>query len=418
MKKKSIKLFLSMVLAGTMVFGLSLSAFAANAVINEDSIRIRSEASTNGEVVETGTKGSKFEIIEEVSAGDGFTWYKIKVNDSKTGYVRGDLVKVEQTENTATSNAPTTANAMAETYATINGTSSVNIRSGAGTGYAKVGALDGGTTLILMGEADDSSGNKWYQMRCEEKGVEGYIRSDFVTLGEPVVPPEEAVEGEGIEGEEMPEEPVEVEPVEPEHNDYEIVYTEDDSGLSTYYMYDHVNNTRQKVSDIFNAISTLNENYEEAANDLSTYKILAIVFGGLAVIFLILMVVFMLKARNGEDDYYYDYDDDEDEDEEEDEAPRRSRVARSSSADSTQAASRQGMQRQGTASAQGSASRQGTAPRQGTSSRVSASSQNGYAQRKPASESTDSQHRPRRSQNFLTDDDEFEFEFLNMDDKD
>lgn len=411
MKKKSIKLFLSTMLAGAMVLGLSLSAFAANAVINEDSIRIRSEASTNGDVVETGTKGSKFEIIEEVSAGDGFTWYKIKVNDSKTGYVRGDLVKVEQTENTATSNAPTTANPMTETYATINGSSAVNIRSGAGTNYAKAGSLDGGTTLILMGEANDSEGKTWYQMRCEEKNLEGYIRSDFVTLGDPVAPVEEVPEGEGMEGEEIVEEPAEIEAPEPEHNDYEIVYTEDDSGLSTYYMYDHVNNTRQKVSDLFDAISTLNENYEEASNELSTYKILAIVFGGLAVIFLILMVVFMLRARNNEDNYYFDYDDDEDEEEEE-EAPRRSRNSYSSS--SSQPAVRQGTApRQGTSQSSARTSESSASQRTGSSSASGSS-----APRRTTTDTAETQKRPRRAQNFLADDDEFEFEFLNMDDKD
>lgn len=409
MKKRTSGIILSLIAASVLTLGTALSAFADQAVVTQNSVRIRSEASTSSSVVDSGTNGQKFEILETVTGGDGSTWYKIKVSDSKTGFVRGDLVKVEAsdgttttittdtTANTASSNAPSDVTPVTETTATVAGNNPVNIRSGAGTGYAKVAALDGGTSITLVGVATDDSGKKWYKLRCDSKSVEGFIREDLITMS--VVPQvieegAENPEGEVVEGEEG--EVVEgaddyiegeIEDDEPLNNDYEIVYTADDEGNYEYYLYDHVNNTRQKVNDLLSAITNLSNSLQEANKSLNTFKILTFVCAGIAVLFLVIIIVILIKNGRNDNEYYYDdddddddddYDDDEDDDdddededdddEEEDRAPRR---------------------------------------------RVS---QNTSAMR--ASRSQEVNRRPRKPQNFLADDDEFEFEFLNMDDKD
>jgi len=410
MKTKSMKFMFSMVAAGAMLIGTCLSAFASQAVVTTETVRVRSEASTSGTVVATGKSGEKFEITNTVSGSDGYTWYEISVNGSK-GYVRGDLVKVEEdngttttittdtTANTATSLAPTESSAMTAKTAKIAGNAAVNIRSGAGTGYSKVGSLDAGTEVILVAEATDSSGKQWYQLKCEAQNMEGYIRSDLVTITGDAEVADDASEGDvtdaDIEDVEATEEP-EAETPEPEvtNNDYEIVYTADDEGTEQYYLYDHVNNTRQKVTDLLSAVDTLNTNYQEAASSLSTFKILTIALGALALIFLVIIVVLLIKGHSSEDDYYYedddddeDEDEDDDDDEEEEEAPRRRTVSRPAARNTVS-----------------------DAPRVRSSS-------------KPTPRVTDDDEpaparRPRKAQNFLADDDEFEFEFLNMDDKD
>lgn len=408
MKKRTSGIILSLIAAGVMTVGTALSAFADQAVVTQNSVRIRSEASTSSSVVDSGANGQKFEILETVTGGDGSTWYKIKVSDSKTGFVRGDLVKVEAsdgttttittdtTANTASSNAPTDATPVTETTATVAGNNPVNIRSGAGTGYAKVAALDGGTSITLVGVATDDAGKKWYKLRCDSKNVEGFIREDLISMS--VVPQvveagDPAAEGEVVEGaeggevtegeEEYIEGEIDDEPV---NNDYEIVYTADDEGNYEYYLYDHVNNTRQKVNDLLGAITNLSTSLQDANKAANTYKILTFVCAAVAVLFLVLMIIILVKNGRNDNEYYYDDDDDDDDDyddeddddddddeddeddEEEERAPRR-RVSQNTSA----------MR----------ASRNDTANR-----------------------------RPRKPQNFLADDDEFEFEFLNMDDKD
>lgn len=397
--KKRIGVLCSMIMAGALLVGTCLTAFASTAVVTEDSIRVRSEASTSGSVVTNVEKGQSFEIQETVTGSDGNTWYKIKVGDS-AGYVRGDLVRVEETqaeeapadttENTASSLAPTEGTPINEVTATINGNAAVNIRSGAGTGYAKVASLAPGTSITLLAEATDDSGSKWYQLRCDSKDVEGYIREDLITVNEEITPLEETPVEE--EPEEVVEEPEPVEEV-PENNDYEIVYTPDDEGVYQYYLYNHVDSTRQKVVDLLSAVTELNDDYNKAQEQLSLFKILTGVFGALMLVFIILTVVFIIKNNSNSDGEYYedDFEDDYEDEEEEDDydyddrrhpvksAPKRERVLRPEP------------------------------PRSSSPTKSNI---------RPAKDEASSTRRPRKSANFLADDDEFEFEFLNMDDKD
>ena len=391
MKKNGIKIILGALCTGILLSGTAVSAFASKVVISEDGIRIRSEASTSGSQVATGAKGEKYEIAETVSGSDGYTWYKITLNNNSTGYVRGDLVKVEEdngttttistdtTENTASSLVPTNANPIQEMTGTVAGNAAVNIRSGAGTGYAKIDALEAGTQIRLVAEASDDSGNKWYQLVCDSKGIEGFIRSDFVENLQETAPVEEPQE------EPVAEEPEEPEYVEPEHNDYEIVYTSDDEGVETYYLYDHLTNTRQKVTDLLEAVNRLNNDYHEATASLSTYKIVAIALGAAALILLIVLVIFIIRGRSSEYEYYEDdFEDDDYDDDDVKIAP----VTKSKAASEIREKPKT----------------------KNTEQNIKIIKDEGPVNPTP--------RRPRKVQNFLTDDDEFEFEFLNMDDKD
>jgi len=408
MKKKSLKLFAGVVLAFTLMFGTSLSAFATTAVVSEQSVRIRSEASTSGTVVEQGTKGTSYEIEDTVTGNDGYTWYKIKLSNG-SGYVRGDLVSVQQdandvaneTANTATSNAATISTAINEVSAKVAGTAAVNVRSGAGTGYSKVGSLDGGTDITLISEAKDASGNTWYEVKCDSKNITGFLRSDLIKLSDgavitPVGENAEGNEGDALEGEFTEgegegmeaSEPEETEPEEPveEHNDYTIVYTSDDSGEEAYYLYDYTTGTRQKVVDLLAGVDTLTQNNEKLRDQATTYKILVIVLIGSTVLFLVLTIILIIRNLSNREDEYYEGDFEEEE-------PKKTPRTRKAREDEEEAPVKEAR----------------------PSRRESAQRERAEA---PKQEAPVEKKRPRKAQNFLADDDEFEFEFLNMDDKD
>ena len=445
MKKIFSKAVLSAMAASVLLLGLTVTSLADTVVMNEDGIRVRASSSTSSSVVTNGAKGDEYKVVETVTGDDGNTWYKIQVNDSSTGYVRGDLVKLnkeatekpkeENTEanaNTASSLAPTQPTPITETTATIAGNSPVNIRSGAGTGYEKVASIEAGTSISLIGEAQDASGNKWYQFKCDSKNVEGYIRSDLITVSAPPAPAEgtegEGAEGEFVEGEEFTEAESELEtyeaPVEEEPigGDYEIVYTTDDDGVYQYYLYDHINNTRQKVNDLLEAITTLNNNYQDVSGKLTTFKILTIVFGALMLVAITAAVLFFMKSRNAYEEEYYE-DDFEDEEEEPLKAPRDNRGPsknlRSSRYDRgydeyedapSQRREDRRPVREERASRDDRPVREDRPSRDERDSREDRRSSRDEMPQRP-------QRRPRKAQNFLADDDEFEFEFLNMDDK-
>ncbi len=398
MRKRLSKSIIAGAFALTLMFGMAVSSLADTVTIKEDTVRVRSEASTSSNVVDNAAKDEEFKVLETVTGTDGNTWYKIQMNGDTVGYVRGDLVSKKQeasadtTANTATSAAPTVPTAISETPATVAGNSAVNIRSGAGTSYEKVASLDAGSSITLIGEANDAAGNKWYQFRCDSKGVEGYLRSDLITISQPIEPlPEESAEGEGEVAEEVPEQ--EEEPVveeAPVGTDYSIEYITDDDGVYQYYLYDYTNNTRQKVTDLLGAISTLNDNYQKVNSKLTTFKVLAIAFGAVAVLAIAACVFLFLRSRDN-DEVYYDYGDEEEEVEER--PVRRQRPENVRPQAPAQRPQRPQMRENQGPTVQQSRPR----PTQDPEERIS--------------------RRPRRSQNFLADDDEFEFEFLNMDDK-
>jgi hypothetical protein len=57
-------------------------------------INIRSEPSTEADALNYGMVGDAVEILEETKGEDGFTWYRISLEDADvSGWVRGDLVR-------------------------------------------------------------------------------------------------------------------------------------------------------------------------------------------------------------------------------------------------------------------------------------------------------------------------------------
>ena len=62
-------------------------------------VRIRAQATTSSEQVASMQPNATFLVLSEVSPGDGYVWYEVEFDDNATqvhGYVRSDLVKVEE----------------------------------------------------------------------------------------------------------------------------------------------------------------------------------------------------------------------------------------------------------------------------------------------------------------------------------
>ncbi|MBR3787833.1 MAG: SH3 domain-containing protein [Firmicutes bacterium] len=62
----------------------------------------------------------------------------------------------------------------------------LNVRSGAGTGYSKIGTLKKGKTFTVTGTAKDKSGVKWYKFKYSSK-KNGYVSSKYVDIKAPTV---------------------------------------------------------------------------------------------------------------------------------------------------------------------------------------------------------------------------------------
>lgn len=442
-----------------MVFGLStISSLAATGTVTAGTAKIREKASTDSSVVASTSKGAKIDIVGAEKDSSGTVWYKVPVSGGSYGYVRSDLVetsdKIDVTDNSSTSSTSTSTSkpeatvptAIGEQAATVKCSSNVKVRAGASTQHDVVTSLPNGTAITLIGEANDAAGNKWYQLRCEYNGktIEGYIRSDLIAIGSnssaangtdstdaALADGSEAVDGAEVtdgaeaenpdasqEGDGSEEAPAE----EPEHNDYEVVYMTDTENPDTgkYYLYNNIDGTMADVEVLFSSVTTANENVARLESESSQKNIVIIILAVVIVLLFIGLTILIIKLRGA---YEYDYDDEDDEEEEEEPAPRRRR--RDYQEDEVEERPRR-QERAGKATreeemrpARRERGREEVPEREGRPSRNGNPERQGQPVRRPAENNEGTVKKaPRKAQNFLTDDDEFEFEFLNMDDKD
>ena len=331
---------------------LSQTTITANAQgtakVTADSGKIRKTPDTSSDVLASVKENDKLTVVAQTTAADGYTWYKVFVDDSTKGYIRADLVgdvegsiETESASDAAAndtddndndSNASEAANDNAQeeeddepqqqavefvqvnpstvSKAKVTG-SSVNVRSNPSTNASVAGKAKGDTEVNVFGEAADSTGNIWYQVKftSNDKTVEGFIRSDFLEILETQDIPENVEE---TPAEEVTEEPVEETTVPKE---YEVVYEANPEGVEEWFLYDHNRGTKQSIADLLAVVRQNQDNENSAVGKLKTYKIFMIVMVAviLALVVGITLLIFKLK-----DAYEYEYEDDEDEDEDDD----------------------------------------------------------------------------------------------------
>ena len=141
------------------VLSVTASAAYGSGVVTENSLRLRQSASTNSAILDTVSKGTKVVVLENQKNG----WYKVELNGT-VGYMSANYLSVTPTPKTYTGKLNT-------------GGSSLNMRSGPGTGYSKVASIPASATLTITG-----SENGWY--KTSYNGVSGYVSSSYVTVTE------------------------------------------------------------------------------------------------------------------------------------------------------------------------------------------------------------------------------------------
>ena len=308
---------------------------AAKAKVVATSGKIREKADKNSEMVGSAKKGDTLEVIDSSNDNEGYTWYKVYVSGDTTGYIRGDLVSiqeegsngggtttvvgsnnrvtVEEKEETA---SPSTDVAVSATdVAKVKTTSDVRVRKGPGTNYDVAGSAKKNTEAEVSGIAADSSGKNWYQVSISDgsKTIKGFIREDLVEIVAHVEAPAEPVPEAPVE--EVP--PAEEIPV-VENQDYHLQYMQNDAGNMDWYLFDNVHGTKQSLTQLLNAVEQIRQNDLAETKQVSTMRTIMIALVAVVVILIIVVTVLILKLR---DAYEYEYEDDEedDDDDEEDE---------------------------------------------------------------------------------------------------
>ena len=141
-----------------LVSALVTPSLAATGTVNAggSTLRMRAESNTGSTILKSLDHGIQVEVLTAVENG----WYQI-AHEGTTGYVSGDYLTVDAAEAAAlpVEELPT--------YVQIT-TSALNVRSGPGTEYEKVGQLGMGTVAEAVATLDG-----WYQLES------GYISAEY-----------------------------------------------------------------------------------------------------------------------------------------------------------------------------------------------------------------------------------------------
>ena len=436
----------------------------ASGMITADAAKVRKEPSTQSDSLSSLLKGTLVTVIDEVKDSAGALWYKVSYENS-TGYVRSDLMlkataNTTNTANTTTSTtivsastngsagtakpAATQVTAIAETKAYVN-FKSARVRQGASTQHEILGSAEQNTPVVITGEAKAPDGKKWYQIKYTNQNgreIVGFIRSDLVTVGDPPAPvaseqpaeapaevvPEtpaeapaetpaevpaegaegtEGMEGTGGEGQQIPEPAPAPEPaVKP---DYEMAYMPNKDGVEEWFLLDNIAGTQQSLANL-RAAAEAGERLSAAGGDQAgTQKIIIIVLAVLVAVLAVVVAILLFKLKDmyeEEDDEEEDDEEDEDEeDEEEEEVIEEPKPVRKKRPVETV----QEKPQKPVPKAKPVRERRPVPEKA-----VEYDPEEEFEAGQPAVQKPQTK---RKAKNFLIEDDEFEFEFLNMDDK-
>ncbi len=431
-----------------LAFGLTtIISHAEDAKVTASSVKIRAGADTGTEMIGGALNGEILPITGETTGADGYTWYQVTFEGgTKTGYVRSDLVQkvgsgtgtgnqitpdtpaTPNTPNTPTSTPATEVTAVQPVNAKVTG-EQVRVRSNASTSGTVVETVPRDTILTVTGTAQDSEGKSWYQVSFTGAGGQatGFVREDFVTLeGELLPPATNPVEPEAPEV----TDPVEPEPTPPpEQKDYDTKKYEDG-----WYLMDYTGEqgVRYLISDLYESTANYKKLREEGDAQMKSMRIIMIILVVAVILLALTATLLFFKIRDMMDAAYFE--------EVEKETVRKRQGQRSSgkadmptggtgsrsggsgqSRPAGNGQSRSGGSSQARPSGAGQSRPAGSG--QARPSGTGQSRPAGSGQARPAQQPAGrQQERPAarenpsgQARNFLADDDEFDFEYLNWD---
>jgi quercetin dioxygenase-like cupin family protein len=185
--------------------GLGIGAVIA---LNADGVRLRADASTSSDIVDSFPAGTQFEIIDGPVEGESYTWYQVRgVGDleSVEGWLVTDFMDViEPASGTAqpsdgsagTDEAAATPSAEATAEATTSGEfaagdtvvtteENVRIRTEPSVNGEILTAVPAGTQLEIISGPEEAEDYTWYEVQVVGGDTSGWTAVDFLQASEP-----------------------------------------------------------------------------------------------------------------------------------------------------------------------------------------------------------------------------------------
>ena len=139
-------------------------------------LRLRDEASYNGDTIASYYTGTKVTVLDTKGA-----WYRVRTPDGRVGYMLGSYLTSSGTGSSGSANQNITA------YVFSSNGKGVRLRHGPGTGYGVIRQYPVGTMVKIL-----SWGTYWHYVNID--GEKGYMMSDYLTTRCPTPDPEPDVD--------------------------------------------------------------------------------------------------------------------------------------------------------------------------------------------------------------------------------
>lgn len=292
-------------------FGMESYAFTrTTGEVTGSSVKVRKEASTDSEMVASVRAGDDLDVVDSVNGSDGKVWYKIMISATEYGYIRSDFVSLaggqQSTDNNnATGDNTTTEVTPIDEQQGHTSTNNVKVRKQATTNSAEVDRLNQEQLFKISGTAQGTDGKTWYYVSYVDGGAykKGFIRSDLVTI----VEEEETEEEPGTtDGDVVITDDDETKPNIPAPTtDYEAVYTTDETGNYVWYLYDKTAGQRYKVEQLLNVSKEKQEEIDQLSSDNFGLKIGLIITIALLVMLGVAIAFYIFKMREEQENAGY-----------------------------------------------------------------------------------------------------------------
>ncbi len=158
--------------------------------ITGKTVNVRTGAGTSFSKIGTTYKGKQFKYLSQKNDAGGKVWYRIQFTSDQAGWVTGSYSKLTEETDTGSTTATTTITGKTTTTTTkasnvkkvtITG-NPVNVRSGAGYSFSKIGTTSRGKQFVYLSTKKDSSGKNWYQIQFTSSKT-GWVIASLASLG-------------------------------------------------------------------------------------------------------------------------------------------------------------------------------------------------------------------------------------------
>ena len=234
-----------------------------------------------------------------VQITDGTTPPTVEVTSSQTGNTDNSTGNTSSVNTTTNANeTPAEVTAVQPLSATVTNGQKVRVRSNASTTSSIVTSVQSGLALTVTGQATGTDGKTWYQVEFIANGanVVGFIRSDYVSLSGEVVPADAVSPEEPAAEPQVPEETQE-----PEQTKTWETQLQGDK----WYLLNMETNNQYGIDDLFNGVKTNGDLYEASQKTVKSQKVVIVILVILLVAAAAIATLLFLKIKDMDDSAYF-----------------------------------------------------------------------------------------------------------------